>query len=583
VRLVISSDISVPSLMGWLKPMIILPVSMLTQMPPAEVDSIIAHELAHVKRHDYLIHVLQSLIEIVLFFNPFTWWLSNLMNDEREHCCDDLAVNVIGDYKVYIQALASLTVQIAQTNMGVASSMLAATGKKGSVIFRINRIMKQVNKKQNQYRYATRNFTGKLTAYFTILVFTSLVLISTGQAQKIVFDQAPEKSIISTSVFRLGQDSLKSTFEIIELPGDSTKVIRNEGGGKFNIIYLEGDSLELFDKLNGSFEYRLKGENGVKANIIEIDSVSSIDGKWTTKIIDDKIHTIKINKLHENAVDSIKVRILNNTKIVEGQHTIHEYKFSSDTSRSKVIKIRARSSILNDGGSQQPIYIINGKKASYEEVQKIEPTSIARIDVLKGVKALNEYGQDGKHGVVSIHLKSNSSNDKEDEIIELLPDNELLYYLNDKPITKKEFEKISPEDIATVDVLKGEAATKQFGAKAAKGVIKVYLKKVEVIKATVVDETIESKTINEDFANAIKVYPNPSLDLFNINFVLNKESYVKVSINDVSGKEIAIVADGSMQAGAHQLVWKATDLAKGMYFLNIDKNGEAFQQKLMLE
>ena len=98
----------VPSVVGWLRPVILLPASALTGLSPAHLDAIIAHELAHVRRHDFAVNLLQTAAEILLFYHPACWWISRRIRAEREHCCDDIAVSLCGDRLLYATALADL-------------------------------------------------------------------------------------------------------------------------------------------------------------------------------------------------------------------------------------------------------------------------------------------------------------------------------------------------------------------------------------------------------------------------------------------------------------------------------------------
>jgi beta-lactamase regulating signal transducer with metallopeptidase domain len=96
VRLIVSEQVRVPAVVGTLAPCILLPVSMLSGMPVAQWRIILAHELAHVRRYDEVVNLVQILIESLLFFNPAVWWLSRQVRIEREACCDALAVAVSG-------------------------------------------------------------------------------------------------------------------------------------------------------------------------------------------------------------------------------------------------------------------------------------------------------------------------------------------------------------------------------------------------------------------------------------------------------------------------------------------------------
>ena len=97
VRLLQSSAVDVPTVIGWLRPVILLPASALAGLSPTQLEAILAHELAHIRRHDYLVNLLQTLLETLLFYHPAVWWLSRRIRDERENCCDDLAVSLCGD------------------------------------------------------------------------------------------------------------------------------------------------------------------------------------------------------------------------------------------------------------------------------------------------------------------------------------------------------------------------------------------------------------------------------------------------------------------------------------------------------
>ena len=135
VRLLVSSMVDVPTVIGWLRPVILVPVEFFTGLPPEHVMALLAHEMAHIKRQDYLASILQSLAESVLFYHPAIWWVSEQIRAEREACCDDLAVAASGDALTYARALAQLET-IQQPRLKTA---LAANG--GSLVNRIRRLI----------------------------------------------------------------------------------------------------------------------------------------------------------------------------------------------------------------------------------------------------------------------------------------------------------------------------------------------------------------------------------------------------------------------------------------------------------
>ncbi len=108
VRLLESTIVDVPTVIGWMKPVILMPASALAGLNPHQLEAILAHELAHIRRHDYLVNLLQTVVETLLFYHPAVWWLSRRIRAERENCCDDLAVSLCGDPYTYAGALADL-------------------------------------------------------------------------------------------------------------------------------------------------------------------------------------------------------------------------------------------------------------------------------------------------------------------------------------------------------------------------------------------------------------------------------------------------------------------------------------------
>ncbi|MBV9252227.1 MAG: M56 family metallopeptidase [Acetobacteraceae bacterium] len=134
VRLLATDRVHSPSVIGWLRPVILAPVGVLCGLAPEHVEALLAHELAHVRRHDYLVKVLQGIAESLLFYHPAVWWISNQIRAEREHCCDDLAVAASGDVLVYARALAELE------SMRPAHFKAALSANDGSLLRRIQRL-----------------------------------------------------------------------------------------------------------------------------------------------------------------------------------------------------------------------------------------------------------------------------------------------------------------------------------------------------------------------------------------------------------------------------------------------------------
>lgn len=107
VQLLESKLVTIPSVTGFFKPVILVPIGLLNNIPQEQVEAILLHELAHIRRSDYAVNLMQTFIEILFFFNPGILWISSLLKDERENCCDDLAISVTNNKKEFVNALIS--------------------------------------------------------------------------------------------------------------------------------------------------------------------------------------------------------------------------------------------------------------------------------------------------------------------------------------------------------------------------------------------------------------------------------------------------------------------------------------------
>jgi uncharacterized protein (TIGR03435 family) len=135
VRVLVSSLADGPSVVGWLRPAILLPPAAAMGLTPQQLEAVLAHELAHVKRHDYLVNMFQIVAETLFFYHPVVWWVSKQIRIERELCCDDIAVRSCGDAVGYARALTTL----AQQRLGAPEIAIAATG--GSLKYRVQRLL----------------------------------------------------------------------------------------------------------------------------------------------------------------------------------------------------------------------------------------------------------------------------------------------------------------------------------------------------------------------------------------------------------------------------------------------------------
>lgn len=164
VTLLESCLAEVPVVVGYVRPAILMPVGLLAGLPVGQVEAILLHELAHIRRYDYLVNLLQSAVEGFLFYHPAVWWISGLIRAERENCCDDLVVALNGDAHEYAAALATLE----QNRWSGREAAPAATG--GNLMQRIRRLL---NRPEAPRRALTPIFSAGILAITAAVVLTA--------------------------------------------------------------------------------------------------------------------------------------------------------------------------------------------------------------------------------------------------------------------------------------------------------------------------------------------------------------------------------------------------------------------------
>lgn len=160
---------------GHIRPVILMPIGVLAGLPAAQSEAILLHELAHIRRYDYLVNILQRWVECLLFYHPAVWWISRVIRAERENCCDDLAVAISGNAQEYAVALAALE----QNRWRGREAAVAASG--GSLVKRIRRLL---------YPKVTSSVWTPLFAAL-ILLTTAMVALAAWPARPLRQSPAP--------------------------------------------------------------------------------------------------------------------------------------------------------------------------------------------------------------------------------------------------------------------------------------------------------------------------------------------------------------------------------------------------------
>jgi len=192
-KLLISLKAEVPMAIGWLKPVVLLPATMVTGLNAAQLEMLLLHELAHIRRHDYLVNFLQTLIELLFFFHPSVHWIGKQIRNEREYCSDDIAVQHCGDAIAYAHTLAD-TASLCSKNGSHTIPTMAMAASGGDLKARVLRLV--------DHHCAPTNTTSKLLAalslFLTLALLTINQLLTTPFAQPLN-DQFPWREPLSIS------------------------------------------------------------------------------------------------------------------------------------------------------------------------------------------------------------------------------------------------------------------------------------------------------------------------------------------------------------------------------------------------
>ena len=288
IKLAETGIAKVPMVIGSIKPYIIIPAGSLTGVPLEQVEAIILHELAHIKRQDFLVNLIQSLVEIVLFYHPATWWISSNIRNEREMCCDNIVVNNSRETLSYIKALLKLS----QQSQSSPVQAVAASGQQKNILNRIKIIAKMKKKGINRIDKIT-------SALMSIVVITGIVLImgfrSPEEAAPIVTDDLMEvsESFLSTP-------PLLSIIQ--EQPATQQDTVRSSGT-------VHRDFVDPAD--NKEKEATLTFKNGKLTKlIIEGKTIPESDyGKYSDLVKDTKEDLIEIEEDMEEALEDLEVAL----------------------------------------------------------------------------------------------------------------------------------------------------------------------------------------------------------------------------------------------------------------------------------
>jgi len=198
-KILASLKVGMPAIVGYIKPVVLVPLGLMTHLSVEQVEALITHELIHIKRNDYLLNVIQSVMEIVLFFNPFTWWISKNIREEREKACDDLVIRYSNGLD-YARAL----VAAKEWEMKYRLSIGVHSGK-SELQTRINRIMGKINSQKSA------NSFKKMIASLVVLGVVAVMASFIGRDQEKQKQENPAPEAVSALPYAADEETPATT------------------------------------------------------------------------------------------------------------------------------------------------------------------------------------------------------------------------------------------------------------------------------------------------------------------------------------------------------------------------------------
>lgn len=351
-----------PMTLGTLKPIILFPVTAFTGLKTKDIEVIIAHELAHILRHDYFFNIIQSFVEIIFFYHPAVWLISAHIRNERENSCDNIAIELIGDKATYVRALAAI--EINKAAQGQLAMAFAAP--KGNILQRITRLQKQVAMKTN--------FTENLIAATVVVTGLTLMSFTANKQNKkqsfnvnneIVEKQENKTKAPTTKTWTEAQkDSLRIELEKNIQRSEELDKVSEEMKAMVEVAMTEDNeelSAEMMEEINNAI------------NDIDLDEIVNT-ALWEAK-----------QALNEVDFDEIKQDIHEEIDSEEMQQEIHEAQREMDEARREVHE-EMRREMEADGDVPDAIinFSIQAAEAGLNVAEAIV-TNLPLDEILDGV------------------------------------------------------------------------------------------------------------------------------------------------------------------------------------------------------
>ena len=495
-----------------------------------ELEQIINHEKGHVNQWHSVDTILSHLLVITLWFNPFVWLFKKAVEQNLEFLADKYALELANNEKLYQFTL----LKTCNPNFStyITNNFYNSLIKKRIIMLHKN---KSKNKNQWKYLLLLPLLVAFSFLFNTKMVAqenTLIEIIELQDDQLEIITKDSQKSDLEAIKRKLKSQGIDFSYSNLKFNSDneitkiSVKIKNNNGkasatwerkGSTIPTILVgekNGQVIASSSKINRQKKHytytiheddsnlkKVKAKSDGKGNYIIVTSNGKTK-KWKTK--SSKSENIIVEEIYKDGNNEDETEVLieiiedgeHKTKILTKEHNIH---FDGDVKKEREIKIemdsdnaseniyiietdgnnlkkhkitKKRNFVLVSTDDRNPLIFLNGKEITNEEMKKLDPNSIDKMEVLKGTNATDKYGERAKGGAILI-----SSKKKKGNFVFVTTDNgNPLYFLNGKEITHEEMKKLDPDSIGKMEVLKGTAASALYGSRASNGVLLITTK-----------------------------------------------------------------------------------------------------------
>ncbi|MGZ2369372.1 M56 family metallopeptidase [Ancylomarina sp. YFZ004] len=461
-----SSSVDSPSLIGYFKPVVLLPISLMSGIPDNQLEIIIAHELAHISRHDYLVQFIQGIIEILFFYHPMVWWLSSVVNTEREHICDDLAVKVCGESLTLIKALNNME----SIRRKKPELVLSFSGKKANLLHRVRRILNPVTVKHPKLE------RGLMSALF-VFALSGMILFSNLANSKNKVQLESENST-NLLIDDFGRVEIPTALPIIQAPQKKEKQSKKK--------YIVASTIPAVATVPAELPMVTEAP-ALNENIPVItDTVIKKEVEKEVKAHKEALakYIKKVEKdgsLSKKEKDEARDRVHNSLKWLRAKELKGNTKITVKLDSSAPIQISAPKISLNSDKTDAPLYILDGVEISKQALDKLDTSAIESMSILKDATSISIYGVKGKNGAILITSKNKVGQKKKSKKIKTIKikgetKNSPLYIVDGVETSKQAIDKLDTSSIESMSILKDATSVSVYGAKGENGVILITSK-----------------------------------------------------------------------------------------------------------